>query len=337
MKIAKQFNIFIILIVCSASLSNTHYLEKSEARQNNFIEWLISIFQFNPITQVTTIKPPLTETKQCMPCSCGTANVINRIVGGEETQEIRYPWMALLKNNNRFYCGGSLVSDRYVATAAHCLRGFRPNAISVSLLVHDRKSNSSREITRKAKRVIIHERYNPFNIDNDIGLIQLSESVEMSKVLRPVCMPLKDQTYLDELGIASGWGATSEGGPLAQKLMQVSVPIISNEECNEKYGEDRITENMMCAGVPEGNKDSCQGDSGGPFLVHNKDLNIYHLAGIVSWGEGCARPDRPGVYTRVTRYLDWIEKRTNDSCRCDMPSTKVLENIYWEREDYKKC
>lgn len=90
---------------------------------------------------------------------------------------------------------------------------------------------------------------------------------------------------------------------------------------------------MMCAGVPEGNKDSCQGDSGGPFHWHNEDLDVYHLAGIVSWGEGCARPDRPGVYTRVTQYLDWIEKRTNDSCRCDMPNTKIVDNINWERSD----
>ncbi|KAM7342802.1 trypsin-1-like [Cochliomyia hominivorax] len=334
MKLTKNFFILIFITFCCFTLTKSHIPERPQAKQNSFVQWLISIFQFVPTTvrpEVVTTTTAPSETKKCQSCSCGSPNVIHRIVGGEETQEIRYPWMTLLKHNNRFYCGGSLVSDRYVATAAHCLRGFMSRRISVSLLVHDRKSNSSREINRKAKKVIIHERYSPFNINNDIGLIQLEEPVEMSNVLRPICMPSKEKNFEGEIGIASGWGATSEGGSLAQKLMHVSVPIISNEECNEKYGENRITENMMCAGVPEGNKDSCQGDSGGPFHVHNEDLDTYHLAGIVSWGEGCARPDRPGVYTRVTQYLEWIEMRTNDSCRCDMPSRKLVNNhIFWE-------
>lgn len=218
-----QFHILIVLVLCRTVLSKSFIRETSQSRQNNFLEWLISIFQFFPVTP-STLKPPIIikpppESKQCVPCSCGSPNVIKRIVGGEETQEIRYPWMALLKNNNRFYCGGSLISDRYVATAAHCLRGFLTERISISLLVHDRKSNSSREISRKVKNSTVHERYSPFNIDNDIGLLELEESVEMSNVLRPVCMPIRDKTYLDEIGIASGWGATSEGGPLAQKLM----------------------------------------------------------------------------------------------------------------------
>lgn len=204
------------MVIYGAILVNSNSIpENPEAKQNNFVEWITSLF---PFTTTTTSKP-LTETKQCPSCSCGTPNVVHRIVGGEETQEIRYPWMALLKHNNRFYCGGTLITDSFVATAAHCLRGFMSNRISVSLLVHDRKSNSSREISRKAKKIIIHERYNPFNINNDIGLIQLNEAVEMSNVLRPVCMPSKEKDFVGEIGIASGWGATSEGGSLADKLM----------------------------------------------------------------------------------------------------------------------
>lgn len=113
----------------------------------------------------------------------------------------------------------------------------------------------------------------------------------------------------------------------------MSLPIISNDECSKKLDVVPITENMLCAGVPEGTKDTCQGDSGGPFIVHNEDLDIFHLAGVVSWGQGCARPEKPGVYARVTQYLDWIEKHTNDSCRCDMPGEKLVEQIYWERDD----
>lgn len=222
MKFSTSFLVFLHVIVSVAAV-NTGGPLKPQLKQNNFLEWLISIFQLNPISGSPISPPdnskPPTETKQCQPCSCGTANVIKRIVGGEETQETRYPWMALLRNNNRFYCGGSLITDRYVATAAHCLRGFPTNRLSISLLVHDRQANSSRIINRKVKKAIIHERYDPFNVDNDIGLLLLTESVEMSDVLRPICMPMRNETYVNYTGIASGWGAVSEGGPLAQKLM----------------------------------------------------------------------------------------------------------------------
>lgn len=90
-----------------------------------------------------------------------------------------------------------------------------------------------------------------------------------------------------------------------------------------KYGSDRITDNMLCAGVEKGGLDACQGDSGGPLLVKNADLNTFHLAGVVSWGEGCAREGYPGIYTRVSQYVQWIEENTQDSCRCDTPTKRI--------------
>lgn len=104
-------------------------------------------------------------------------------------------------------------------------------------------------------------------------------------------------------------------------LQEVRVPVMSQETCRKsKYGANRITDNMLCAGYTEGGKDSCQGDSGGPLHVSHNETKTYQLAGIVSWGEGCARPNAPGVYTRVTQHLDWIEKRTRDACKCQ-PTT----------------
>nr|CAI5835085.1 unnamed protein product [Callosobruchus analis] len=114
--------------------------------------------------------------------------------------------------------------------------------------------------------------------------------------------------------VAVGWGATKQNGQTATKLQEVKVPIMSNVDCKKTGYGSRITDNMMCAGYPEGKKDSCQGDSGGPLLVQNG--TAYQIVGIVSWGEGCAQANYPGVYTRVNRYISWIKSLTRDACYC---------------------
>ena len=98
----------------------------------------------------------------------------------------------------------------------------------------------------------------------------------------------------------SGWGTTSEGGSLASELMKVDVPVVSDDNCRDSYGQNDIADSMICAGLPQGGKDSCQGDSGGPFMCGNQ------LSGIVSWGYGCAEPGYPGVYTQTSYFVDWV-------------------------------
>ncbi|GLH05764.1 Trypsin-7 [Gryllus bimaculatus] len=118
--------------------------------------------------------------------------------------------------------------------------------------------------------------------------------------------------------VAAGWGTTSQGGAVSPVLREVEVPVMSNDECRRTgYGARRITDNMLCAGYPEGRKDSCQGDSGGPLHVPMDKLMC--IAGVVSWGDGCARPNYPGVYTRVNRYLSWLKAHTIDACPCSPP------------------
>uniref|UniRef100_A0A1A9ZRH0 Peptidase S1 domain-containing protein n=1 Tax=Glossina pallidipes TaxID=7398 RepID=A0A1A9ZRH0_GLOPL len=240
-----------------------------------------------------------------------------------ETKVNQYPWMAMLMFRGRFYCGATLIDDLHAASAAHCLRGFTTRLLSLRLLEHSRRNSSAHVIDRKVSQVFIHEKYSTRNFDNDIGVLRLDEPIVMSDMLRPVCMPEENRGYEDEEAIITGWGAVREGGPVAETLQEVRVPIWSQEECRKSgYGNSRITENMLCAGISEGGKDSCQGDSGGPLHVAMKDSDLYHLVGVVSWGEGCARPNYPGVYTRVNRYLGWIAETTKGGCKCQAPVNK---------------
>ncbi|XP_063632383.1 trypsin-1-like isoform X2 [Cydia splendana] len=248
--------------------------------------------------------------------------------------------MAALMYNDRFYCGGSFINDFYILTATHCTSGFRKERITVRLLEHDRSMpNETKTIDRGVQAIIRHLRYNPGTYDNDIALLKLDQRVDLSKAvkrlrndpessgeegndeedqpgLRPVCLPSPGLSYSNYSGLASGWGTTTEGGSVSNSLQEVSVPIISNAECRKTAYKQRITDNMLCAGEPEGGRDACQGDSGGPLHILNTDNNVLQEVGIVSWGEGCARPDRPGVYTRVNRYLTWIRSNTRDACYC---------------------
>ncbi|KXJ75125.1 hypothetical protein RP20_CCG012291 [Aedes albopictus] len=147
----------------------------------------------------------------------------------------------------------------------------------------------------------------------------------------PACMtwmkrPRRDRirigiakTYVGTNGLATGWGTLKEDGKPSCILQEVEVPVISNDVCSSEtnYTSSMITDNMMCAGyLGVGKKDSCQGDSGGPLVAERPDKR-YELIGVVSWGNGCARPYYPGVYTRVTQYLDWIKENSNDGCFCN--------------------
>ncbi|XP_047115560.1 trypsin-1-like [Schistocerca piceifrons] len=284
----------------------------------SFTQWFLSIvgpfgFWTSPEgTDHVDLKPP----ERCEPCSCGMANERRRIVGGTVTKVKQYPWMAMLMYGRTFYCGGSLISDKYVLTAAHCLYGFDHRRIRVRLLEHDRDKPSETEvIERRVMRVRLHRHYDSSNYNNDIALIRLSEPVKIEGDLRTVCMPTKGHSFTGEQGLVTGWGVTKPLGQPSSQLREVTVPIMANSECRKTaYGQQRITENMMCAGYPEGKKDSCQGDSGGP--LHIKNNTLHHLVGVVSWGEGCAQPNYPGVYTRVNRYITWITRNTVDSCFC---------------------
>lgn len=211
--------------VLGANSTPQGFSSTSVLRQNNFFEWLLSIFQTIPPFSVipTTGRPPTTapvttEPSACAACKCGAANSIRRIVGGYETQVNQYPWMAMLLFRGHFYCGASLISDRYVVTAAHCLRSFPRPFVSVRLMAHNLKDRTVRVIDRRADKVVVHPKYSMSNNDNDIGLVKLDQVVEMSSVMRPVCLAMSERSYDDELAVITGWGVTTEGGQVSQTL-----------------------------------------------------------------------------------------------------------------------
>ncbi|XP_034936651.1 transmembrane protease serine 9-like [Chelonus insularis] len=247
-------------------------------------------------------------------CECGVYSQEDRIVGGRPTEPHRYPWIARLVYEGRFHCGGSLLTNDYVLTAAHCLRRLKRSKLRIILGDHDQHTNlEAKAVMRAVSAIVRHRNFDLNSYNHDVALLKLRKPVEFTKTIRPICLPQTGSDPAGKEGTVVGWGRTMEGGMLPGVIHEVKVPIFSLEQCRKmKYKANRITPNMICAG--KGSQDSCQGDSGGPLLVQEGDK--IEIAGIVSWGVGCGRPGYPGVYTRVSRYLNWINTNMENTCLC---------------------
>lgn len=211
-----------------------------------------------------------------------------------------------------------MVAADWVVTAAHCVADLAgtpmdPTAVTVVAGEYDRAAADGTEQQRAVSQVIVHPGYSPRSsaYDNDIALLHLESPVDVSHgslgAIPLLTSPADDSLAApDTLATVSGWGTTAEGGSLPAVLYKVQVPIVSNAVCNSSSSYNgQITANMLCAGYASGGKDTCQGDSGGPLVVPAG--SGWRLAGVTSFGSGCARPDYYGVYTRVSRYVDWID------------------------------
>ncbi|XP_034750824.1 serine protease 33-like isoform X2 [Etheostoma cragini] len=251
----------------------------------------------------------LTQESHSQPAVCGITPLNTRIVGGQKAPVGNWPWQASLQSSGRHFCGGSLINNEWVLTAAHCFPRI-PTGLTVFLGLQSLQGPNPNGVSRTVTTVIKHPNYNSITKDNDICLLKLSSPVTFTDFIVPVCLAAPGSTFFS--GVSSwvtGWGDIGSGVSLPPpgNLMEVNVPIVGNSECNCNYGVGSITKNMICAGLRAGGKDSCQGDSGGPMV--SKQGSRWILGGIVSFGIGCAQPDFPGVYTRVSQYQTWINNQ----------------------------
>ncbi|KAK9889389.1 hypothetical protein WA026_004663 [Henosepilachna vigintioctopunctata] len=253
---------------------------------------------------------------KCESLECGIRPEIvkhtARIVGGKNAGTGSWPWQAALYKEGEFQCGGSLLSNRWIISAGHCF--YKSQEYWVARLGALRRSTvlpSPYEQLKPIQKIFIHPGYENNGFVNDIALLRMKTSVTFSDYIRPVCLPKLEESLEDDVQCTIlGWGQLSEVGRIfPDTLQEVQLPVISTSECRKRtvfLPLYNITEEMFCAGYDRGGRDACLGDSGGP-LICPEENGRWVIHGITSNGYGCARANRPGVYTKVSSYIKWIQ------------------------------
>ncbi|XP_076977350.1 transmembrane protease serine 9 [Tamandua tetradactyla] len=270
----------------------------------------------NPVANSPTNNPMLTPGTEALnsataskPQECGARPAMEkptRIVGGLGAASGEVPWQVSLKEGPRHFCGATVVGDRWLLSAAHCFNHTKVELARAHLGTASLAGVGGSPVKVALRRVVLHPLFNPGSLDFDLAVLELAEPLRFNKYIQPVCLPLAIQKFpVGRRCMISGWGNTQEGNATKPDILQkASVGIIHQKTCSVLYNFS-LTDRMLCAGFLEGRVDSCQGDSGGP-LACEETPGVFYLAGIVSWGIGCAQARKPGVYTRITRLQGWV-------------------------------
>uniref|UniRef100_A0A8C9TKS8 pancreatic elastase II n=1 Tax=Scleropages formosus TaxID=113540 RepID=A0A8C9TKS8_SCLFO len=237
--------------------------------------------------------------------------ILRRVVGGEDARPHSWPWQISLqysKNGGWYHtCGGTLISNEWVLTAAHCINSL--NTYRVVLGKHNLVEEEGGSVAIGASKLVVHEKWSSLFIRNDIALVKLETPVTFSDTITPACLPDAGFILPNEAPCyVTGWGRIYTGGPIADILQQALLPVVDHATCTKPdWWGSQVKDTMVCAGG-DGVVSGCNGDSGGPLNCRSDD-GSWAVHGIVSFGSGlsCNYPKKPTVFTQVSSYIEWID------------------------------
>ncbi|XP_060619998.2 transmembrane protease serine 12-like [Anolis sagrei] len=253
---------------------------------------------------------------------CGTRPSVNDmtldtwIVGGHDAQVGAWPWQVSLQlyrvalGGYRHECGGSLIDNNFVLTAAHCVKKWvNPEYWRAVIGLHHLYKWKSHTIAERVRDIIIHPDFKEGSYENDIALFKLLKSVTYNEYIQPVCLPDIFHLVPDKnLCYISGWGKREKKGKFKLTLQEAQVDILPLYTCNKyEWYKGIISRNVMCVGSASGHVDNCEGDNGGPLMCHFQNVTKYYILGITSSSAVCGIPKHPGIYVRVVNYRSWID------------------------------